>query len=99
MKPIIRLSLLLGLAFFATGPAIAQTGQGQATPQQVPVAPQDQESGGSLSKQLNQTNGVIHPPADADQDAVKPTPPVGQQSTPVIPPPGTPGTNQNIEPK
>lgn len=107
MKPIIRFSLALAapvLALSAAVPAIAQTGQDQTkpdqtAPQQVPVAPQDQQSGGTLSGQLNRTNGVIHPPAGADSSAVKPAPQIGQQSTPVIPPPGSPGNNQNIEPK
>jgi hypothetical protein len=107
MKRIILFSLALAapvLAFSTYVPAVAQTGPDQTKPDQtapqtVPVAPQDQQPGGNLSGQLNRTNGVIHPPAGADSSAVKPTPPVGQQSTPVIPPPGTPGNRQDIEPK
>lgn len=70
-----------------TALAAAQTAPNQAAPQKVPRAPQDQETGRSLSGQLNQTKGVVHPPSGVDPGSVQPPPPVGGQSTPVIPPP------------
>jgi len=56
-------------------------------------------SGGSLSHQLDRSGGVIHPRADVDPGITQPAPDIGPHSTPVIPPPGTPGGNPDIKPK
>jgi hypothetical protein len=53
---------------------------------------------GSLSGELSRSRGVIAPPPTGDQGVVPP-PAVGPQSTPVIPPPGSPGGRQDIVPK
>ena len=53
-------------------------------------------SSGDLSNKLSQSNGVICPP-DVDQGLKAPTPNTGKM--PVIPPPGSPGGDQNIQPK
>jgi hypothetical protein len=53
----------------------------------------------SLSKQLDQSQGVITPPNEIDPGMTKPAPDVGPRSTPVIPPPGTQGNNPNVQPK
>ena len=53
---------------------------------------------GSLSDELSRSGGVMQPPATGDQGVVPP-PKAGPQSTPVIPPPGTAGGNQDIQPK
>jgi hypothetical protein len=50
----------------------------------------------SLSKSLSRSGGVIKPPPVNDPN-VKTPPPVGD--TPVISPPGTPGGNEDIQPK
>ena len=50
----------------------------------------------TLSQKLDQTNGVICPP-DVDPAMKAPTPKAG--NTPVIPPPGSPGGNPNVQPK
>ena len=50
----------------------------------------------TLSEKLNQTGGVICPP-DIDPAIKAPTPNAGK--TPVIPPPGTPGGDQSVQPK
>jgi hypothetical protein len=59
-------------------------------------------SGGStapLSEKLGRSGGVIHPPSDVDP-AIKQEPPaIGSQSTPIIPPPGTPGGKPGVNPK
>jgi hypothetical protein len=52
----------------------------------------------SLGNELSHSSGVIKPPLTRDQDVIPP-PSTGKQSTPVIPPPGTPGGNQNVQPK
>lgn len=77
-------------------------------PQATPAVPgdsgrlQDEGSssppGGSLSDDLSRSHGVVKPPATGDKSVVPP-PNVGGQSTPVIPPPGTPGGTQNVQPK
>jgi hypothetical protein len=55
-------------------------------------APSDQ----SLSKRLEQTEGVICPP-EIDPDIKAPTPQGGKM--PIIPPPGSPGGDQTVRPK
>ena len=53
--------------------------------------------GRDLSDQLAQSNGVICPPPLVDPGIKAPTPQEG--SMPVIPPPGSPGGNPNVQPK
>ena len=54
-------------------------------------------SGSSLSDKLAQSDGVLCPP-NVDPEIKAPTPQSGG-SMPVIPPPGSPGGNQNVQPK
>jgi len=49
-----------------------------------------------LSQRLDDTGGVICPP-DVDPAMKAPTPKTGD--TPIIPPPGSPGGNPNVQPK
>jgi hypothetical protein len=65
----------------------------------VPQEPEPGISGSSLSKQLDRSGGVIRPPAGVDPGIAKPPPAVSPHSTPVVPPPGSPGGNPEIEPK
>jgi hypothetical protein len=58
-------------------------------------APQP-KSNEPLSDKLARTDGVLCPP-NVDPDIKAPTPPGGRM--PVIPPPGSPGGNQNVQPK
>jgi hypothetical protein len=51
----------------------------------------------TLSDQLSQSKGVICPPAGIDPGIS--VPPSGGGSTPVIPPPGTPGGDPSIQAK
>jgi hypothetical protein len=53
-------------------------------------------TGESLSDKLARTDGVICPP-NVDPEIRAPTP--GGGKTPVIPPPGSPGGDQNVRPK
>jgi hypothetical protein len=53
-------------------------------------------SSGDLSNKLTQSNGVICPP-DVDKGMKAPAPNTGNM--PVIPPPGSPGGNPNVQPK
>jgi len=45
-----------------------------------------------------QSNGVIKPPQTGDRSVLAP-PDMGTASTPVIPPPGTPGGDPNVKPQ
>jgi hypothetical protein len=55
-----------------------------------------ERSNQTLSQKLDQTKGVICPP-DVDPAMQAPTPNAGK--TPVIPPPGSPGGDPNVQPK
>jgi hypothetical protein len=54
-------------------------------------------AGRTLSEKLDSSNGVICPPPDVDPSIKAPTPNVG--TTPIIPPPGSPGGDPTIRPK
>jgi len=53
----------------------------------------------SLSDKLEQSDGVIRPPANISPDNTVPAPVPNPGTTPVIPAPGSPGGNQQVEPK
>jgi hypothetical protein len=55
------------------------------------------DSNGNLSNKLARSGGVICPPEHIDPEIKQPTPPGGPM--PVIPPPGSPGGDQSIQPK
>jgi hypothetical protein len=80
----------LALLGSVTGTARAADTTG-CTPQERQQANQNK-----LSQRLDDTGGVICPP-DVDPAMKAPTPKTGD--TPVIPPPGSPGGNPNIQPK
>lgn len=52
---------------------------------------------GNLSDRLARSGGVICPPEHVDPEIRQPTPPGGPM--PVIPPPGSPGGDQSVQPK
>jgi len=55
------------------------------------------QAGEPLGDRLAKSNGVLCPPTGVDPDIHAPTPEGG--NTPVIPPPGSPGGNPNVQPK
>jgi len=59
--------------------------------------PPESQGSSNLSERLGRTGGVICPPAGVDPDIRAPAP--GGGSTPVIPPPGTPGGDPSVRPK
>jgi hypothetical protein len=69
------------------------------------IEPQDPSTTGStgsnkpLSEKLNETEGVIRPPENNTPDMRVPAPVPNPGTTPVIPPPGSPGGNQSVQPK
>jgi hypothetical protein len=99
------------IAVFASvasaGSALAQAaGGGRATPDQSIACPPDVKGeaptvgGGSseaLSDKLAQSKGIICPPASVDPQMQVPPPGGGRLK--VIPPPGTPGGDQSVQPK
>ena len=55
------------------------------------------QPGATLSDKLAQSNGVICPPLGVDPEIHEPAPPGG--AIKVIPPPGSPGGNPDVQPK
>lgn len=55
--------------------------------------------GENLSEQLDRNKGVITPPPTGDAEIYTDAPNPNPGTTPVIPPPGTPGGDQSIQPK
>lgn len=83
----------LGLAIASPHPAAAAEAAGDKaahTPQAQSVVPDDQSGNRS---------GVIPPPPAVDPDMTKPAPNPKAFPTPVIPPPGSPGSNSQVVPK
>jgi hypothetical protein len=69
------------------------------TPDQTTPGTMRKDTPEPLAKTLDQSNGVIKPPPHIDPGMQKPTPDMGPQSTPVIPPPGALGNDSNVQPK
>ncbi len=68
-------------------------------PQDGRTTAQDGRPGETLSERLDRNSGVIHPPAGMDPGMAVQVPDPHPNSTPVIPPPGTPGGNPSVQPK
>jgi hypothetical protein len=109
MKVIIRAAMVAALLCASIGMAGAQTkGQnaspapGQSSPSNNQVQPNAGSSHGAppgtLSRELDRSRGVIHPPPTGDGGVVTPMK-QGKSSMPVIPPPGSPGGNPRVQPK
>jgi hypothetical protein len=104
-----RFSLLLALTV-AAAPALAQNPQPTSpTNPTVPIAPPNAPAppperiapgagSGTMSDHLSQQRGTIAPPNVDPGMTVQPSG-RGAATTPVIPPPGSPGGNQSVVPK
>lgn len=73
-------------------------------PSENPAPPADPSTGGDrpkepLTRQLNEGEGVLEPPRGIDPQIEKEPPKDFEGKTPVIPPPGEPGGDPNIQPK
>ena len=53
----------------------------------------------ALSEKLDRSGGVIHPPSGVDPGIKQDPPAIDSHSTPVIPPPGSPGGKSGVNPK
>jgi hypothetical protein len=80
----------LAVSLVGTSTAFAQA------PDPRGCTPQER-SGQPLGQKLDQSNGVICPP-DVDPAMKTPTPKSGDPSV-IIPPPGSPGGDPNVQPK
>lgn len=99
--------VVIGVGLLSLPSAYAQDQSDSSAPQKhvqqhqdaVP-APKDRAvpKPGDQSAQAPQGPGVIAPPATGDRSVITP-PATGAAKMPVIPPPGTPGDNNNVEPK
>jgi len=103
----------LGTAALAQNPGVLnQQAPNMPAPSQMPaekVEPDSNLSGtngpsatgstNTLSDKLEQSDGVIRPPANASPDITVPAPVPNPGTTPVIRPPGSPGGNQQLDPK
>jgi hypothetical protein len=69
------------------------------------MAPEEPSSTGaigpdsSLSDKLEATDGVIRPPRNVDPEMTTPAPVPNPGTTPVIPPPGSPGGSPQVDPR
>ncbi|MBB4038978.1 hypothetical protein GGR34_000613 [Microvirga flocculans] len=61
--------------------------------------PSETGSTNTLSDRLERSDGVIRPPETATPDITVPAPVPNPGTTPVIPPPGSPGGNPQLDPK
>jgi hypothetical protein len=68
-------------------------------PLQDPSSTGSTGSRGTLSDKLEQSEGVIRPPSNIAPDMTVPAPVPNPGTTPVIPPPGSPGGSQDVQPK
>lgn len=73
----------------------ARPRRARQAPHQQAQAPDDSASPG---RSPSRSQGVIDLPSTGDKSVVPP-PHTGAQSMPVIPPPGTPGGNEQVQPK
>jgi hypothetical protein len=96
--------LVSGLLIAAGAPAFAQTtpsnpcSEGRATVGEgSEITAPNTNKNQSLSEHLAQSGGVICPPENVDPEIKAPTPQGGKM--PVIPPPGTPQNQPNVQPK
>ena len=86
---------MAGLAGVIAFLLLGAPAQAQSNPERGPNAAGEN---GNLSEKLEKSNGVIKPREDVDPRIAKPTPPE-RLPTPVIPPPGSPGGDPDVQPK
>jgi hypothetical protein len=98
-----RKLLVIAMISLPFAPSELKADVSQEAPKAVPQDPrataQDKRPGETLSERLDRNSGVIHPPEGVDPGIAVPAPDPNPNSTPVIPPPGTPGGNPSVQPK
>jgi hypothetical protein len=87
--------VLLGWLILAASAAV-----GQETPTPLPNLAQPNPPAQTAQAAPGPASGVIKPPAHVDPGIrIKPNVPPAALPMPIIPPPGTPGGNPNVQPK
>jgi hypothetical protein len=103
----------LGTAALAQNPEVLQQRPpNMPAPNQMPAEKIEPNANGSqsndpsttgstntLSDKLERSDGVIRPPETATPDITVPAPVPDPGTTPVIPPPGSPGGNPQLDPR
>jgi hypothetical protein len=103
LSHLLTVGLLMGLCSLASALAQPSVPPNPGDPPSDRVQPQDPGSTGStcpgtsLSDRLSRCDGVIRPPGGLNPDNTIEPPDTG--TTPVIPPPGSPGGDQRLDPK
>ena len=101
------LTIAVGVLALSGSGALAQI---PTLPQQAPNMPaskdvpaekiEPSETRSTLSDKLQRSDGIIRPPVDATPDMNVPAPVPEPGTTPVIPPPGSPGSrNPTLDPR
>ena len=100
IKSLIIVACVLGLS----GSAFAQTPSGKVDCAPTQSKPNDSNglnttgSDKPLTEKLADSGGVLCPPPAIDSEIRVPAPSTGS-NMPVVPPPGSPGANPNVQPK
>ncbi|HYU13009.1 MAG TPA: hypothetical protein VEK82_10570 [Stellaceae bacterium] len=93
----------LGAGRLATAAPVSPNANPTADKPSQGKIPEDPATSGSstepLSEKLDRSGGVIHPPSGVDPGIRQTPPAIGSHSTPVIPPPGSPGGKRGVNPK
>jgi hypothetical protein len=92
---------LSGFGALAQVPTLPQQAPNMPAPKDVPAEKMEpSETGATLSDKLQRSDGIIRPPLDATPDMRVPAPVPEPGTTPVIPPPGSPGSrNPTLDPR
>jgi hypothetical protein len=97
----IALALCCGLLLCSVPAQAADQpgGAEQAAPQDPNSTNQDTRPGETLGDRMARTEGTIKPPEDVDPGIAGQAPDPDPGTTPVIPPPGSSGGNENVQPR
>jgi hypothetical protein len=102
MRSLKVLPVVLGIAMLAAPEGRAMAAETGALPDQNAPSQFDQQAGRrgdqTLSERLDRSDGVIRPPSRVDPQ-MHVTPPATGDKMPIVPAPGSPGGNPNVQPK
>ena len=101
MKRVALTTAIVVAVVIATATALNAAPQGKDPPGSEDQTEQGEQtnSGDNLSDELDRSKGVIHPPPTGDAEIETTVPNPNPGTLKVIPPPGTPGGDQSVEPK
>ena len=94
---IVCASLIMGHEAAAQAQQPAPDAQTPSAP--APSQPENPAPGEPLGQQLSRSKGVIKSPAGVDPEIEAPAPQQDNPTMRVIPPPGSPGGDPNVQPK